>query len=251
MRIFLALLIFFPYGSALSEADTPGLIIKELQNDIYLHISFSRVEGWGLVSSNGLIVVDGVKAYIIDTPWSDRDTENLVKWIKENNYELLGSISTHSHEDRTAGIKWLNDNSIQTYASALTNQLLNANGKELAEKTFDGTDFSLGDGLIEAFYPGGGHTIDNIVVWLPKSKILFGGCFVRSLASRSLGYTGEAYIDKWASSVDKVLSKFPDANLVVPGHGKIGNTKLLKHTKELAELASNKSIQSTAKASAD
>ena len=88
------------------------------------------------------------------------------------------------------------------------------------------------------FYPGAGHTLDNVVVWLPKANILFGGCFIRSLDSKSLGYTGEADIGQWPSSVDALLAKYPDAKLVVPGHGAIGDLALLRHTKALALAAS-------------
>lgn len=101
--------------------------------------------------------------------------------------------------------------------------------------------------MLEAFYPGGGHTIDNIVVWLPKSKILFGGCLVRSLESKSLGYVGEAHIEQWSDSVKRVLAKYSEAKLVIPGHGKFGDIELLNHTEKLAEEAYDKLIQTQAK----
>lgn len=243
MKVVLIVLTVLFAGSTFADEKVPDLIIKEIQSGVYLHESFSQVDGFGLVSSNGLVVTDEGKAFIIDTPWSEQDTEKLVGWIKENNYELLGSISTHSHEDRTAGIKWLNAHSIPTYASALTNEILKEQKKALAQNTFEGNEFSLADGSIEVFYPGGGHTIDNVVVWLPKKKVLFGGCFVRSLGSESLGYTGEATIEQWAGSVENVLMKYPSAELVIPGHGKIGDSQLLKNTKKLAESAANKSSE--------
>ncbi|MBL4661908.1 MAG: DIM/SIM/IMP family subclass B1 metallo-beta-lactamase [Alcanivoracaceae bacterium] len=251
MRAILAIYILLFICNVVADEKIPDLIIEEIQKDIYLHKSFSHVDGFGIVSANGLVVVENKKAFIIDTPWSEKDTAKLVQWIRNKDYELVGSISTHSHEDRTAGIKWLNARSILTYASALTNELLKKEGKELAKKSFEGTKFVLVAGLIEAYYPGGGHTIDNIVVWMPKSQILFGGCFVRSLGSKSLGYTGEAYIEKWPSSVEKVLLRYPDIKTVIPGHGKMGGVQLLMHTKQLAESASNNSILSTAKEQVD
>lgn len=243
MRAILSLLTLFIVASAFARAfaddDLPGLEIEEIQKDIYLHRSFSRADGFGLVSSNGLVVVDNGKAFIVDTPWSEQDTKKLVEWIKEHGYQLSGSISTHSHEDRTAGIQWLNSQSVPTYASALTNEILKRDGKELASTTIEESDYILADGLIEVFYPGGGHTIDNVVVWVPKSKTLFGGCFVRSLGSSSLGYTGEAQIEKWPGSVAQVITKYPGAKLVIPGHGQAGDVQLLNHTMKLARSASN------------
>ena len=89
------------------------------------------------------------------------------------------------------------------------------------------------NGKIEAFYPGGGHTEDNIVVWLKPSQLLFGGCFIRSIESNSLGYIGEAKVQEWSESINKVLSQFPTADIVIPGHGKPGKLNLLEHTKSL------------------
>jgi len=251
MRNIFALLLLLLSVCSLASDEVPGLKIDKVKENIFLHTSYSRVDGFGLVSANGLVVIDKGKAFIIDTPWSDRDTQALVNWIRENDYELLGSVSTHWHEDRTAGIKWLNDHSISTYATSLTNRLLKENNREPAKNTMSDNEFTLAGGLIEVFYPGAGHTIDNVVVWLPNSKILFGGCFVRSLDSTGLGYTGEAHIDQWPRSAQVALSKYPEAQVVIPGHGAIGDIALLKHTKSLAETASNKSIQPNADASTD
>lgn len=87
---------------------------------------------------------------------------------------------------------------------------------------------------IEVFYPGSGHTEDNIVVWLPKSNILFGGCFVKSIHSKNLGNIEDASIKIWPASIQKVINKYPDIKVVVPGHGKVGDTSLLKNTAKLA-----------------
>jgi len=77
------------------------------------------------------------------------------------------------------------------------------------------------------------------VVWLAKHKILFGGCLVKSLQSKSLGNTADASIEIWPTSIQNVLNKYPDIEIVVPGHGKIGNVNLLKHTAKLALDAKN------------
>lgn len=251
MRSFFSLLLVFFSCYSLASEEMPQLKIEKIDENVFLHKSFSRVDGYGLVSSNGLVVVNDGRSFIVDTPWSAQDTETLVNWIHKNNYELLGSISTHSHEDRTAGIKWLNDHSIPTYATVLTNDILMAEQKEPARYPLKNDEVTLANGLLEVFYPGGGHTIDNVVVWLPKSKILFGGCFVRSLESRGLGYTGEAHIDQWSKSAENALARYPEARMVIPGHGNIGDLELLKHTKHLAEKASNKTIQPKASASID
>lgn len=226
---YLILLIFFSVNS-LAESVIPNIEIVKLKDNIFLHKSFRYVQEYGLVSANGLIIIENKQAFIIDTPWSIQDTKKLVNWIKSNDYELKGSISTHSHTDRTTGIKFLNNHSVPTYAMSLTNQILKDNKQELATASFDKTPFTLANGLIEVFYPGHGHTIDNVVIWLPKSKILFGGCLIRSLDSKSLGYTGEADIQQWSGSIENIISTYPNITTVIPGYGELGDNSLLQHT---------------------
>lgn len=251
MRYSFAIMLLVFVCGAFAEQALPDLTIEEIQQGIYLHTSYNHVDGFGLVSANGLIVVDDGNAFIVDTPWSERDTEKLVAWIAGKNYELLGTISTHSHEDRTAGIQWLNAHSIPTYASALTNELLKREGKPLTQNAFESAVFPLADGLIEAYYPGAGHAVDNIVIWIPKAKVLFGGCLVRERDTDGLGYTGEADIPQWSHSVENVLHRYPEARLVVPGHGSIGDIQLLEHTQKLAETAANDATASSAEVSGD
>ena len=226
--------LFLLYTIASMASDVPELRIEPLAEGVYLHQSFHQTQSFGLVSANGLVVVEGDLAYLIDTPWSEEDTARLKDWIDEQGWQLAGSLSTHSHEDRAGGIGWLNGKGIPTRALALTNQFLEANSKAMATEPFNGPAFSWVPGTLEVFYPGGGHTEDNVTVWLPEQRLLFGGCLIRSMAARSLGYTGEAQMDKWAESVKTLQLRYPDALMVVPGHGKPGDPRLLSHTVALA-----------------
>ena len=235
---------------AMAEKPLPDLKIQNIEEDIYLHISYENIAGWGLVASNGLIVLDGKNAYIIDTPISTKDTQALVKWIKEQGFILKGSISTHFHGDSAAGIPYLNSVSIPTYASKLTNDLIDKDGRERAKHSFDGVSYWLPKDQIEVFYPGAGHSSDNVVVWMPNKKVLFGGCFVKST---SLGYLGDADIESWPSSAQALISRYGTAKFVVPGHGEVGDVSLLEDTKMLAldAIVSKKKMQPPANAPAD
>lgn len=216
---------------AFAEESIPGLKVQELENNVYLHTSFERYDGFGVVASNGLMIIDDEMAYIIDTPTSTEDTEKLVEWAREQGFIVEASISTHFHDDSTAGIEWLNSQSIPTYASSLTNRLLGEADQTQSVRSFDDTSFWLVENLIEVFYPGPGHTKDNVVVWLPKQGILFGGCFVKA---ESLGNLSDAVIEAWPESAENLVSRYGHARVVVPGHGKPGDASLLRRTKALA-----------------
>nr|WP_262697127.1 subclass B1 metallo-beta-lactamase GIM-3 [Serratia marcescens]BDR24829.1 beta-lactamase [Serratia marcescens] len=248
-NVLISLLVFIAFSA--SAQNDKALEIRQIEKGVYLHTSFKHVEGYGLVDSNGLIVLDGNQAYIIDTPWSEEDTRLLLSWIADRGYEVAASISTHFHEDRTAGIKLLNSKSIPTYTSELTKALLLREGKPAPAYYFKGNEFTLGNGIIELYYPGPGHTEDNIVAWLPKSQILFGGCLMRSHEWESLGNVSDASISSWGDSIKNIKSKDYAIQTIVPGHGKLGKSDMLDHTIDLAESASNKLMQPTAEASAD
>ena len=92
-----------------------------------------------------------------------------------------------------------------------------------------------GDIDFEIFYPGHGHALDNIVVWIPKYKILYGGCIIKSLESVGVGNTDDANVIEWKESVKKIEVKYDDVKIVVPGHGLFGNNELIEHTINLIE----------------
>ncbi len=205
--------------------------IKKIEEGIYLYTAYEKIKGWGLVGSNGLIVFDNKDAYLIDTPISATDTEKLVNWIDAQGFTAKASISTHFHSDSTGGIAFLNSKSIPTYASKQTNKLLENKGEAQATHSFTENPFWLVKDKIEIYYPGPGHTRDNLVVWMPEQKILFGGCFIKP---QGLGNLGDAVIPDWPASADKLIARYSSAAQVVPGHGKIGDASVLEKTKQRA-----------------
>ena len=231
MKPVLNFVLLFFAASVFAEESLPALEIKKIAAGVYLHTSYENYPSWGLVASNGLVFVESNDAYIIDTPATVKDTEVLVQWINTQGFTAKASISTHFHDDSTIGIAYLNSKSIPTYASAQTNELLSKKDAVQARQSFSKNPYWLLNNKIEAFYPGAGHTPDNLVVWLPKQKILFGGCFVKP---EGLGNLSHAVIGDWPASADKLIHRYSDAKIVVPGHGKIGDASLLEKTKARA-----------------
>jgi glyoxylase-like metal-dependent hydrolase (beta-lactamase superfamily II) len=73
------------------------------------------------------------------------------------------------------------------------------------------------------------------VVWVPEAKVLFGGCAVREAATSSAGNTADADMASWPEAIRRVRARYPEAEVVVPGHGEPGDAELLDHTIELLE----------------
>lgn len=231
----LAMIFILLPALALAGKEDGKLDIAAFADNVWLYHSHMKTDDWGLVSSNGLVVVDQGDAYIIDTPWSEQDTLDLLAWIETQGFTPKASITTHFHLDRSAGISVLNERNIDTWASRQTNQLLAQQGWAKASHEFEGDEFSLLDGVIEAYYPGPGHAMDNIVVWLPQAKILDGGCMIREISTTSLGHTNDGSVPDWANSVEKVIQRYPQVEAVIPGHGQPGGAELLDHTQELTK----------------
>ncbi|AGL46523.1 subclass B1 metallo-beta-lactamase IMP-9 [Pseudomonas aeruginosa] len=240
-KLFVFFMFLFCSITAAGES-LPDLKIEKLDEGVYVHTSFEEVNGWGVIPKHGLVVLVNTDAYLIDTPFTAKDTENLVNWFVERGYRIKGSISSHFHSDSTGGIEWLNSQSIPTYASELTNELLKKDGKVQAKYSFSGVSYWLVKKKIEVFYPGPGHAPDNVVVWLPENRVLFGGCFVKPYG---LGNLGDANLEAWPKSAKLLMSKYSKAKLVVPSHSDIGDSSLLKLTWEQTVKGFNESKKST------
>lgn len=239
MRLWMACALLFVATLARADQGAGEMHIRQIEEGVYLHTSYKKLPGIGYYPSNGLVVIVGSDAYIVDTPWRIEDTGKLLQWIEGGGYRTAASISTHFHEDRSSGIAYLNEIGVDTWASERTNQLLAEHGRAQARHSFHGRELSLLNGEIVAWYPGGGHTEDNIVVWLPGANVLAGGCLVRSVDTDGAGNTADAVMADWAESVMKTYSQFPSARIVIPGHGEPGGRELLLHTRKILEVTLN------------
>ncbi len=207
----------------------------QLSPKVYVHISISEMQAFGKVSSNGLILLDSGRAFLFDTPVTDEQTKTLLDFIADSLHAgVIGFVPNHWHEDCMGGLAYLNKRGIKSYASQKTIDIAKEKGLPVPEVAFkDSLLLKLNDLEIGCYYFGGAHTPDNIVVWLPSENILFAGCMVKGMSSETLGNLSDADLNAWPSTIEKVIAKFPLAEIVVPGHGRFGGKELLTHTQEL------------------
>ena len=79
---------------------------------------------------------------------------------------------------------------------------------------------------------GEGHTKDNVVAYYPAEKAMFGGCLIKEL-NATKGYLGDANVQAWSATVEKVKNTYPDVKIIIPGHGRVGGVELLDYTIKL------------------
>ncbi len=211
------------------------LKLIQITNHTWIHISVETINGFGRVSSNGVIYTQNGKAFLLDTPVTDSLTAVLVGVIKDSlKAKVVGFVPNHWHEDCMGGLKYLQSLGIKSYANRLTINEAKKRKLPVPAKGFkDSLQINMDGKPIDCWYPGGGHTKDNIVVWLPEEKVLFAGCMCKEMESKGLGNLSDAELENWPGTIDKVISKYKNAEFVVPGHGQWGGTELLKHTREL------------------
>ena len=207
------------------------LIINQIAENSFQHISFKQTNDFGKVPCNGLIVTNKKEAIVFDTPTNDKSSEKLIKWIKETLHcKVNAIIPTHFHDDCLGGLKAFHENDIPSYAYFKTIDLAKENNYVVPKNSFrDSLILKVGNENIIAKFFGEGHTKDNIVGYFPSENIMFGGCLIKELDA-SKGYLGDANLADWSSTVENVKKGYPNVKIIVPGHGKYGNIKLLDYT---------------------
>ena len=236
IRLFVFTIIFNQNG-VFAQPKVP-LEIHPIAPNFYVYTTYHTYKG-ELFPANGLFIVSSEGVIIIDSPWDTTQFQRLLDTIHSiSNKKAVLSIATHFHDDRIGGITFFNTNGISTYTSLLTDSIAASKSIPRAANHFDSdTIFHIGDMEFRTFYPGAGHTRDNIVIWFPKQKILYGGCLIKTPLDSNLGNTDDGDIKEYAQSVGKVLHKFSSARWVVPGHKQWGGIELVKYTLKLAEIA--------------
>jgi len=212
------------------------LELIKLSENAYVHVSYLNLSNYGRTPANGLIFINGNEAFIFDSPWTDSLTMDLFSWIADSmKLKIVGFIPNHWHVDCMGGLGFIQHKKIETYANQMTIDIAKSKNLPIPAHGFkDSLQLKLGDKMINCYYLGAAHSLDNIVVWIPSEKILFAGCMVKSLNSKDLGNTADGDLIAYPKTIDKLINKFPNAKIVIPGHGKFGGLDLITHTKELS-----------------
>lgn len=214
---------------------TPDLTVRPLAPGVLRHTSWRVLPDVGRFPSNGLVLLGPREAIVVDTAWGAELTEALFTHIERDLHRRITHlVVTHSHDDRIGGIREALRRHVAVHALTLTATRATADGLPPPTDPFERETAVDADGMrVEVFFPGAAHAPDNVVVWIPSQRILFGTCMVRSADARSLGNLADASVATWAASVRAVMARYPSPAIVVPGHGEPGDASLLTHTLDL------------------
>ena len=177
---------------------------------------------------------------LVDTAWTEAQTEAILQWGDERLHRpWIGAVITHDHADRDGGLGALRRRKIPVAALDLTVAKLAKRGVRDVTTLFTAGAGEFKDPRgFEAFYPGPGHTTDNIVLSFPT--VLYGGCLIKSMEAKDLGFTADANLAAWPEAVRRVSVRYAEMT-IIPGHGPVDTTfGAFQHTLDLLAAARKK-----------
>jgi len=241
-KIFIGLFIGLIQLSGFSQPDYQTIKISKdvelikINENAYVHVSYFNPPNYGRIDANGLILINNKEAFLFDSPWTDSMTMDLVKYIVDTmKLKIVGFIPNHWHVDCMGGLGFIQSQNIESYANQMTIDIAKSKGLAIPNHGFkDSLQLQFGDRLIKCYYLGAAHSLDNIVVWIPSEEILFAGCMIKSINSKDLGNTADGDLIAYPKTIESLIKKFPNAKIVIPGHGQFGGLDLISHTIDMA-----------------
>lgn len=237
MRIILLTMVFiFSLTSIFGQVENTKLKISYLAGDFYIYTTYNTYEE-SQVPANGMYLVTTEGVIMFDTPWDTTQFQPLLDSIQlKHKKSVVMCFATHWHSDKTAGLEYYRQQGIRTYTTVRTDELSKKNNKKRAEYLMvNDSVFHIGQYSFETYYPGPGHTEDNIVVWFEKQRVLYGGCLIKGADAENLGYLGDGNITAYVATLQKVQKKYRRPKFIIVAHSDWRNINSLKHSIMMAK----------------
>ncbi len=227
--------MLFSLTKIFGQTEEPKLKISHLIDDFYIYTTYNTYEG-NKFPANGMYLLTNNGVLLFDTPWDTTQFQPLLDSIKlKHNQNVTMCIATHWHSDRTEGLEYYKKQGIKTYTTKLTDELSKKNNKKRAEYLIEkDTVFNIGQHTFETYYPGQGHTEDNIVLWFNKEKILYGGCLIKGAEAENLGYLGDGNALEYVTTLKNVQKRYSEPKFIIVSHHDWNNINSLKHSIKMA-----------------
>lgn len=234
--IIFTIAFFFSLTNIFGQAKEPKLKIAHLTGDFYIYTTYNTYEG-SKTPANGMYLVTNHGVALFDTPWDTTQFQPLLDSIKlKHHKDVTLCIATHWHSDRTEGLEYYQQKGIKTYTTKLTDALSKKNNKKRAAYLIEqDTIFNVGQYSFETYYPGQGHTEDNVVLWFNEANILYGGCLIKGAEAENLGYLGDGNVLEYETTLKNVQKKYPAPQFIIVSHHDWNNINSLKHSIKMAK----------------
>lgn len=245
------LLAWLPLVAAAADFRYP-MLARQVADNVYAIVTPVRElpnaqnGGWNsnsafVVTPRGVLLFDSGSSIAIGEAIKDTIASvstQPVRWI----------INSHAHGDHWLGNAAFADSVEQVIASSEVQREIEANGRNWVEM-FDSmtsgvtgnspilapnravdesTELALG-GQRQILMPSGGsHSPGDLMLWLPRERVLFGGDVIYSDRMPS---TNAGDIRQWIETLDQLRDL--EAGVVVPGHGEVTDQRGIERLREL------------------
>ncbi|MES0808297.1 MBL fold metallo-hydrolase [Roseibium sp. SCPC15] len=187
-----------------------------------------------IIGERGILIVDGQA-----TP---SHAEKVLKKIRDiTDKPVKQVVLTHFHAENTLG-SWAFEPG-EVISSDLTRRMIETRGIEdihVSRERFKAlfADLSaipavcaptmtiassmtidLGGREVRLMHLGRGHTMGDLVVWVPDSSVIFAGDLVQSTTAP---YCGDAHLADWPRALDRISAFRPNALMPGKGHSVVG-----------------------------
>lgn len=219
----------------------------ELAEGVYALIQEAGATNGGfLVGDNGVLVVEGLMTTALAKKTISevkRVTNKPIRWL----------VLTHFHGDHTFGTEHFLPAAIVGHTECREELIekweysvkrFSTNRPELAAEFSkvrmtppdcvfaDRLTMHLGNRRVELLYFGKAHTRGDIFIHLPQDRVMFSGDVA---VNGRVPAAMNGYVSSWITVLEKAHSL--DVATVVPGHGFIGDKRMVKETRDFfAEL---------------
>ena len=237
----LLLALAFAVGGAMAQApsQSPAMTPQQVSPSAWFVQGVSALgspANQNFISNAGFVVTPA-GVVVIDALGSPALAQKLLAEIRKITPQpVTHVVLTHYHADhvyglqvfKAAGAKVLAHKGARDYLASDTARLrLQASRTELApwidentqlvtpDEWLDGPrELTVGGTPMRILPVGPSHTAEDLVIWLPREKVLFAGDLV---FRGRIPFVGQADSRRWIGALDQILEL--GADVLVPGHG--------------------------------
>lgn len=213
---------------------------REIGPGCYAYCVTGGVNTGVIVGDNGVLVIDA-------QPTAEAAEELLEQIAKVTDKPVKYVVLTHYHADSTQGAAALGAGEI--LSSDLTRRMIDerggpdrisapirypelfANGQQLPAQVRPTMTFAssisvdLGRREARIMHLGRGHTMGDVAVWVPESKVFFAGDLV---SAGNAVYCGDAHLSDWPRALDRIAAFRPQAIMAGRGKAVVGAEAVLE-----------------------
>lgn len=224
LALFLSLLAFTEPPSVSNEGPKPAL--TRLTDKVFI------AEDYFYVKENSVVYIGSSYVTVIGATWTPQTASALANEIAKVTTKPIKEVIDTNHDlDRVGGNSYFKSIGARIVSTTMTRDLLKREGElsvELVRRSFPDfpkidivlpdetytSDFTLQDGNIRCIYLGPSHKPDDIFVYLPKEKVLYGGCVLKEM----LGNLDGADLTEYPRTLRKLKRLGLDIATIVAGH---------------------------------